>query len=94
MIKTIKNAPTGSCATRDPRDGEGSPQTDERAASAFEPRPIQGDASFGYLLTHQRRAQAEQRQCHGLDEETAALLPLLLSLARLSARATVQGSGQ
>ena len=63
-------------------------------ASTFQPRPIHGDASFGHLLNHQRQAQAEHLQCDGLDDETAELLPLMLSLARLSARAMVQGAAQ
>lgn len=58
------------------------------------PQPVGGDASFSGLLSHQRQAQAEQRQSQDLDEETACLLPLMLSLARLSARAMVQGGVQ
>ncbi len=58
-------------------------------ASAFQPRPIHGDASFGHLLSQQRQAQAEHLQCDGLDDEVAQLLPLMLSLARISARAQV-----
>lgn len=63
-------------------------------ASTFYPRPIHGDASLGHLWSHQRQAQAERRLSDGLNEETAELLPLMLSLARLSARAMVQGDVQ
>lgn len=61
---------------------------------AFVPRPIQGDASFGHLLTHQRQVKSELGQCRGLDEEASELLPLMLSLARLSARAAVMAAAQ
>lgn len=70
------------------------PLPEPDGASARYPRPIHGDASFGSLLSHQRQAQADRDQSDGLDEETAALLPLMLSLARLSARAHVQGAAQ
>lgn len=63
-------------------------------ASAFQPRPIHGDASFGCLLSHQRQAQAEHGLSNGLDDETAELLPLMLSLARITARAEVLGGVQ
>lgn len=63
-------------------------------ASAFQPRPIHGDASFGSLLSHQRQAQAEHHLSNGLDDETAELLPLMLSLARITARAQVLGGVQ
>ena len=58
------------------------------------PQAVGGDASFSRLLGHQRQAQAEHRQSDGLDDDTAELLPLMLSLARLSARAMVQGTAQ
>lgn len=58
------------------------------------PRAVNGDASFGVLLGHQRQAQEESRQGVDLDEDAAQLLPLMLSLARLSARAAVQGANQ
>ncbi len=70
------------------------PLSEPDGASVLYPRPINGDASFGSLLGHQRQAQAELDQSDGLDEETAMLLPLMLSLARLSARALVQGAVQ
>lgn len=53
---------------------------------AFEPKPVHGDASFGRLLSHQRKVHNEHRQSLGLDEGDAQLLPLMLSLARISAR--------
>lgn len=78
---------------RDPYDQPGR-QSDGSAKSGFDPRPINGDASFGHLLTQQRQAVGEQLQGDGLDEQTADLLPLMMSLARLSARAEVLGSVQ
>lgn len=59
-----------------------------------DPQPVNGDASFGVLLGQQRQIQEESRQGFDLDEDAALLLPLMLSLARLSARARVQGAVQ
>lgn len=58
------------------------------------PQPVNGDASFGVVLGYQRQREDERRQGVGLDEDAAQLLPLMLSLARLSARAVVQGANQ
>lgn len=88
MIKMMQDNPLTIRPARDPYDRQGR-QPDGDAKLGFDPRPIHGDASFSYLLNHQRRSQAEQRQQDGLDDDTAELLPLMLSLARLSARAHV-----
>jgi len=66
----------------------------EAQGPAFIPRPIQGDASFGHLLTHQRRVKSELGRGRDLDEEASELLPLMLSLARLSARGAVMAVDQ
>lgn len=68
----------------------------QRHSSEFlvNPQPVNGDASFGVLLGHQRQIQDERRQGVDLDHDAAQLLPLMLSLARLSARAMVQGVAQ
>lgn len=54
------------------------------------PQPVNGDAPFGVLLGYQHQSQDERLQGVGLDKDSAQLVPLMLSLARLSARATVQ----
>ncbi|MFN3668136.1 MAG: hypothetical protein ACK4VY_02415 [Brevundimonas sp.] len=66
----------------------------EPAAFSVNPRPVSGDASSGVVLGYQRQREDERRQGVGLDEEAAQLLPLMLSLARVSARAVGQGANQ
>jgi hypothetical protein len=58
------------------------------------PQPVDGDASFSRLLGRQRQVHAEHLQSDHLDADAAELLPLMLSLARLSARAMVQGAAR
>lgn len=58
------------------------------------PQPVGGDASFSRLLGRQRQVHAEHLQSDGLNADAAELLPLMLSLARLSARAMIQGAAQ
>ena len=65
------------------------PQAD--ASPPFIPQPVHGDASFGRLLGRQRQLRDEHRQGLSLDAGDAQLLPLMLSLARISARAQVLG---
>lgn len=57
----------------------------------YDPKPVHGDASFGRLLGRQRQLRDEHRQGLALDAGDAQLLPLMLSLARISARAQVLG---
>jgi hypothetical protein len=59
---------------------------------AFVPQPLRGDASFGRLLDHQRQLLDEHRRTRTLEDGDAQLLPLMLSLARISARAQVIGA--
>lgn len=61
------------------------------APPPFFPQPVHGDASFGRLLGRQRQLRDEHRQGLSLDAGDAQLLPLMLSLARISARAQVLG---
>lgn len=61
------------------------------APASFDPQPIHGDASFGRLLGRQRQLRDERRRSRALDAGDAQLLPLMLSLARISARALVLG---
>lgn len=93
MIKMTQDNSLMIRPVRDPSDHQVR-QPDGNAKPGFDPRPIQGDASFGHLLNHQRRSQAEQRHQDSLDDDAAELLPLMLSLARLSARAHVVGAVQ
>lgn len=94
MIKMMQDNPLTIRPVRDPYHDQRNQRPDAIARPAFDPRPIHGDASFGHLLNHQRQAQVEQRQRDGLGDDTAELLPLMLSLARLSARAHVLGAAQ
>lgn len=55
----------------------------------FDPKPVQRDASFSRLLGHQRQLRDEHRRGRVLDADDAQLLPLMLSLARISARIQV-----
>ena len=94
MIKMMHDNPLTIRPARDPYDDQRHSRPDGTPGAIFNPRPIHGDASFSRLLDHQRQAHAEQCQQDGLDDDTAELLPLMLSLARLSARAHVLGSVQ
>lgn len=58
------------------------------------PQPVNGDASFGVPLGYQRHSRNEHRPGVGLDKDAPQLLPLMLSRARLSARAVVHGANQ
>lgn len=60
----------------------------------FIPQPVHGDASFGRLFGRQRQLRDEHRQGLSLDADDAQLLPLMLSLARISARAQVLGQAE
>lgn len=88
MIKMMHANPSTIRPARDRHD-QRHWRPDGTAGAIFDPRPVHGDASFSRLLDYQRQTQAEQCQQNGLDDDTAELLPLMLSLARLSARAHV-----
>lgn len=60
---------------------------------AFDPQPIRGDASFGRLLGRQRELDDQRHKGRHLDADDARLLPLMLSLARISARFQVMSRG-
>ena len=94
MIKMMHDNPLTIRPARDPDDEQRHSHADGTAGAIFDPQAIHGDASFSRLLDHHRQAQADQRQQDGLDDDTAELLPLMLSLARLSARAHVLGAVQ
>jgi len=57
---------------------------------AFDPQPIRGDASFGRLLSRRRELDDQRHKGRRLDADDARLLPLMLPLARISARASVR----
>ena len=46
----------------------------------------EGDRSLATLLAASRREQKEREQCRALDPDEAALVPLVLALARVMAR--------